>query len=45
MTCFSHLYKITEEVGEGAFGKVVKCQNIENGKEMAVKIYSKDLIF
>ena len=45
MTCFSHLYKIIEDIGSGGFGRVVKCKSNEDGREVAVKLYSKEKIF
>ena len=41
MSCFSHLYDFLEELGEGAFAKVVKCKKKEDGSDVAVKIYKK----
>ncbi|XP_028318060.1 serine/threonine-protein kinase prpf4B-like [Gouania willdenowi] len=31
-------YSILERIGEGSFGKVLKCQNLKNNKTVAVKI-------
>uniref|UniRef100_A0A8C5GSP1 Protein kinase domain-containing protein n=1 Tax=Gouania willdenowi TaxID=441366 RepID=A0A8C5GSP1_GOUWI len=31
-------YSILERIGEGGFGKVLKCQNLKNNKTVAVKI-------
>ena len=38
----SHLpvsrYKIVTELGEGTFGKVVKCEDLQKSKTLAIKI-------
>ena len=31
-------YRIVELLGEGTFGQVVKCVNLDTGKEVAIKI-------
>lgn len=37
-------YKIIEKIGEGTFGKIFKSLNINNNKELAIKIQYKDVI-
>ena len=36
-------YKIIDKIGEGTFGKIFKSININNNKELAIKIQYKDL--
>lgn len=33
-----HRYKILTELGEGTFGKVVKCEDTQKSKTLAIKI-------
>jgi len=35
---FSHRYEVLKVLGKGSFGQVVKCKDIMNGEEVAVKI-------
>ena len=45
MSCIiNKKYKIIEKIGEGAFGKIFKSININNNKELVVKIQYKDVI-
>ena len=37
-------YKIIEQIGEGSFGKIFKSININNNKEVAIKIQYKDIV-
>lgn len=45
MSCIiNKKYKIIEKIGEGTFGKIFKTININNNKELVVKIQYKDVI-
>ena len=45
MSCIiNKKYKIIEKIGEGTFGKIFKSININNNKELAIKIQYKDVI-
>lgn len=45
MSCIiNKKYKIVEKIGEGTFGKIFKSININNNKEIAIKIQYKDII-
>ena len=37
-------YKIIDKIGEGTFGKIFKSININNNKELAIKIQYKDIV-
>uniref|UniRef100_A0A7S3DEH9 Probable transcriptional regulator ycf27 n=1 Tax=Palpitomonas bilix TaxID=652834 RepID=A0A7S3DEH9_9EUKA len=37
-------YKLFEKIGEGAFGKVKRCESVVDGREYAVKIMNKSLL-
>lgn len=45
MSCIiNNKYKIIEKIGEGSFGKIFKSININNSKELAIKIQYKNVI-
>ena len=45
MSCIiNNKYKIIDKIGEGTFGKIFKSLNINNNKELAIKIQYKGII-
>ena len=37
-------YKFGDELGKGAFGKVLRCKHLDSGSDFAIKIMEKKMI-
>lgn len=42
--CIQEKYLFGDELGKGAFGKVLRCKHLDSGSDFAIKIMEKKMI-